>query len=152
MSAIWTTFTVYAEPVPYARRASMQGRASYLTPAARNAENLIRMEAARVMSQPITGAVDMRVSFYFPRPKRMMSTKRKPRPMSDELYVTCKRHDIDNLLKTVLDGLTGVGFMDDGQVVRVSAVKVICPGPGYGDIRPRIEISIREIATTEELQ
>jgi len=33
------------------------------------------------------------------------------------------RSDIDNLIKTVLDGLNGVAWEDDTQVVKVEAVK-----------------------------
>jgi Holliday junction resolvase RusA-like endonuclease len=32
--------------------------------------------------------------------------------------------DLDKLIRAVLDGLTGVAYKDDGQVVRISAVKI----------------------------
>jgi Holliday junction resolvase RusA-like endonuclease len=32
--------------------------------------------------------------------------------------------DLDKLIRAVLDGLTGVAYKDDGQVVRITAVKI----------------------------
>ena len=32
--------------------------------------------------------------------------------------------DLDKLIRAVLDGLTGVAYKDDGQVVRINAVKI----------------------------
>lgn len=40
-----------------------------------------------------------------------------------------KTPDIDNLLKTVLDGLNGVAFRDDAQVCEVRASKRYAPAP-----------------------
>lgn len=34
------------------------------------------------------------------------------------------RGDLDNYVKTVLDGLNGVAWVDDSQVVKITAVKV----------------------------
>ena len=35
-----------------------------------------------------------------------------------------QKPDVDNVLKAVLDGLNGLAFLDDAQVVRVTVVKV----------------------------
>lgn len=43
-------------------------------------------------------------------------------PMKSEIKIAL-RADIDNLIKTVLDGLNGVAWEDDTQVVKVEAVK-----------------------------
>jgi crossover junction endodeoxyribonuclease RusA len=55
--------------------------------------------------------VDMELLFVFNRPK---TVKR------DEPYV---RPDLDKLIRAVLDGLTGVAYEDDQQVVRLTAQK-----------------------------
>lgn len=46
---------------------------------------------------------------------------KKPQKTKDR-YVL-KRPDIDNLLKTVLDGLNGVAYIDDKQVCRITGIK-----------------------------
>ena len=46
-----------------------------------------------------------------------------------------KRPDIDNVIKTICDGLNGVAYYDDSQVVEVTAEK------RYSD-EPRVEVSI----------
>lgn len=43
-------------------------------------------------------------------------------PVSSDIKISL-RADIDNLIKTVLDGLNGVAWEDDTQVVKVEAVK-----------------------------
>ena len=45
--------------------------------------------------------------------------------------------DVDNFLKAVLDSLIGICYVDDGQVIQVSAAKA------YGD--PRIVIEVEEV-------
>jgi crossover junction endodeoxyribonuclease RusA len=55
--------------------------------------------------------VDMELLFVFNKPK---TVKR------DEPYV---RPDLDKLIRAVLDGLTGVAYEDDQQVVRITAQK-----------------------------
>jgi Holliday junction resolvase RusA-like endonuclease len=51
-----------------------------------------------------------------------------------------RRRDIDNLEKNVLDGMTGVAYHDDAQVVDVSKFKRL-------DRRePRVELSVRSVS------
>ena len=51
----------------------------------------------------------------------------------------CRRPDVDNVAKAVLDALTGVVFHDDSQVERLLVTKVV------GD-RPRISVTARPMA------
>lgn len=62
-------------------------------------------------------------------------------PVSVSLVVFCRgRMDVDNVAKSVLDGLTGVAYEDDDQVVdlRVRKFKV------KNKAEERVEIEIRE--------
>lgn len=64
---------------------------------------------------PLTGPVEVRVTFHMPRPKS--APKRVTLPAT--------RPDVDKLLRCVLDGLTRAGvYADDGQVVVCWARKV----------------------------
>ena len=50
-----------------------------------------------------------------------------------------KKPDIDNVIKSILDGLNGVAYSDDSQVVDISCSKC------YTELSPRVEIRMREI-------
>ncbi len=61
-------------------------------------------------------------------------------------YVTGRRKgDIDNLLKTVLDGLNKIAYADDSQVVRAEALIVIDPA------NPRTEITVTQLPVPHAL-
>ena len=60
-----------------------------------------------------TGPVLLDLTFVLPRPKSL------PKRVSYHL----KKPDVDKLARCVLDGLTGVVYRDDSQVVTVSAHK-----------------------------
>lgn len=54
-----------------------------------------------------------------------------------QLYFCTKRnHDIDNYSKLLLDALTGVAWVDDGQIQRMTVEKL------YDKENPRIELQI----------
>jgi len=61
--------------------------------------------------KPITSAVKVDLDFVVSRPK---STKRT--------YPSVKP-DLDKLIRAVLDGLTGVAFQDDSQVILINSSK-----------------------------
>jgi Holliday junction resolvase RusA-like endonuclease/NTP pyrophosphatase (non-canonical NTP hydrolase) len=60
------------------------------------------------------GPVKVSISFYFQRPKSHMLKSGELRKGAPEYHVS--KPDIDKLVRTVLDGLTGVFFHDDSQV------------------------------------
>lgn len=72
---------------------------------------------------PTPHAVELSVTFLFPRPQRLVW---KTRPMT-RLPLTIKP-DGDNLIKAVKDALTGVVWEDDAQVFSGAYVKLYCAG------------------------
>lgn len=50
---------------------------------------------------------------------------------------TRRRADTDNLVKAVLDGLNGIAYRDDKQIVRVEA------SVEYGCAEPGVEVTVR---------
>lgn len=75
-------------------------------------------EAARDAGAKVMfGAIDLRVTYYFKKPKKNYSAH-------------FSKPDLDNLLKGLLDALTGVCWEDDCQVARIEARKVYAQQPG----------------------
>ena len=72
--------------------------------------------------EPLKGAVRIRATFY----------KRKPRKVTSRMW-----GDVDNHLKSVLDALNGICYVDDAQVVEVTGRK--CHG------EPRVLIELEEL-------
>lgn len=72
---------------------------------------LIAMEARKAGCQPIEGAIRIKLDFIYQRPK---SVKRDLPTIAP---------DLDKQIRSVLDALTGVAYVDDGQVVGIQATK-----------------------------
>ena len=67
---------------------------------------------------PLDGPVYVKAEFVFPRPA---SRRRKATENRRLEHVT--KPDIDNLIKSTLDALTGLAWRDDKQVWSVEAIK-----------------------------
>lgn len=72
------------------------------------------------LRNPQTGPVTIRCVFEFARPKTHY-LRDQVRDTAPEHCYPAKRGDIDKLLRSTLDALTGVWFVDDAQVVGVAA-------------------------------
>lgn len=53
-----------------------------------------------------------------------------------------KDGDVDNYLKSALDGLNGIVWLDDRQVVKATVEKILCSKG-----RERMEIEVREVSS-----
>jgi Holliday junction resolvase RusA-like endonuclease len=69
----------------------------------------------------LSGPIMMRVQFGIKLPKSQ-ERKRTPRPRVWRV----KKPDLDNLIKLIKDGCSGIAFLDDNQIVKVSAEKIQC--------------------------
>ena len=133
-------FVVPGEPVPKARpRFTMQGgKARTYTPTSSAAyETTIGLLAhaamrAQGITEPMKGALHVQVQAFFPVPASW-SKKRKAAASWH-----ASRPDIDNIVKSALDGLNRVAFADDGQVASVYATKAY-------SATPRLEVAVYEI-------
>lgn len=77
---------------------------------------------------PSKGAVYMTLDAYLPRPR---SVKRA---------LPLVKPDIDKLSRAVLDALTGIAYVDDGQVISLTALK------HYADERgPGVHIELKVV-------
>ena len=98
-------------------------------------EKLVAFSAKRAMgsSEPLKTALEAYLYFSIPIPKSY-SKKRTQACLSGlERPI---RKDLDNLCKSVMDGMNKIVYEDDGQIVDLHSTKV------YGE--PYVEILIKE--------
>ena len=119
-------FVVPGEPVPMARpRLGRGGRVS-IPERTRSFLNRVKTVARLCGIKPVVGPVE--VSLWFSLPLTAKGEERK------------QRGDIDNLSKSVLDGLNKRAYDDDRQVVRLIAERV------QGSLEGWTAVEIREVA------
>lgn len=129
-------FEVVGTPVAKARprAAHVGGHTRIYTPKkSKDFEFMVKKEAEKLFLKPFDGCIRVDIFFYLPRPKRLF-WKTKPMP---ECYCD-KRPDIDNLAKSVLDGLNRIAFRDDGQISELSVVKKY----HAGDAHPKTTVCV----------
>ena len=80
--------------------------------------------------------VKVKIELYFTPPKRT-TKKELERILTGQAIYTGKK-DIDNIAKSILDGLNGVAYIDDRQVVELNISKQ------YTLAETRAEIEIKE--------
>ena len=112
ITGISTQFFVKGRPVPQGSLKFINGHAIHM-----RAQDLALWRADISNTAQFVGvekaleSVEVHLTFTLKKPK---SVNRK------EPHI---RPDIDKLIRAVLDGLTGVAYDDDGQVVKITAVK-----------------------------
>lgn len=105
-----------ARPLPASRpRVTLRG--TYNDPKYTNWKKGLALVAKTICKKPLENAVIIRVDFFYRPPKSWSEKKIKETP-----YHTSKP-DLDNLLKSVLDGLNKIAYKDDAQVFSVCATK-----------------------------
>lgn len=137
------TFTIPGQPVGKGRpRVSTRGGkfARLYTPEkTANYEGLVAHAAQQAMQgRPLlTGAVYVELDICVQIPASW-SGKRQAQAAQGGVAAT-KKPDADNVIKAVLDGLNGVMWADDVQVVRLLAHKRYAEVPG-------VRVVVRELA------
>lgn len=122
-------FTIHAEPVAKARARAGVGGRFYTPKKTSDYEAIVAMHAKQAMKgrSPIESACVLSLVFNMPIPKSW-SQKKRAQAISGEIKHTSKP-DLDNLIKAVKDGLNGIVWADDAQVVRVVAEKKYSENP-----------------------
>lgn len=112
-----------------------------------NYENKVQMYwVDKYGKEQLKGALHIEIVAYFQLNKTDYTkkgelTKGGKRKLRGEERPT-KKPDIDNIIKAVLDGLNGVAFHDDQQIVFISARKEY-------SLQPSVEITIHELVYEE---
>lgn len=129
-------FSVYGLPVAKGRPRMTKSGHTYTPQKTRNHEDLVKLSYIQnygtlILEKPLA----VMIVFYMPIPKSASNSQRL-KMLRGEVKPT-KRPDIDNLAKTVLDGLNGVAYKDDNQIVELKLQKK------YGE-NPRTQVFITE--------
>lgn len=133
-------FTVQGRPVPKARPVIPRKGKPFTRKTTLDYEKKVRQAYLDSNSQAyLEGqALTADIRYYFKIPK---NTSKKDRlALLDKPWYT-KKVDLDNLAKSVLDGLNTVAFSDDSQIVCLYLTKVY-DTKGLGE---RVEVLIGEV-------
>lgn len=108
----------------------------YTTSETRDFEKAVSRLLGLLSHDKITGPVELRLTFNVSRPKSV-SAKKRPLP--------CVKPDLDNLIKSVLDGARDTIFEGDAAVCKLTAEKVYCEEGAW----PSIEIEVLPMLAEE---
>jgi Holliday junction resolvase RusA-like endonuclease len=121
-------FTIPGRPVGKQRARTVFGARGVRT---YTPDETVRWEnAVKVFAQQAGVEMDLgpvRVDILVTRTIPKSWSKRQTQQAKDGVYAVGKP-DIDNVVKSTLDGLNGVAYKDDSQVVKVSAMRT------FGDV------------------
>jgi crossover junction endodeoxyribonuclease RusA len=96
----------------------------------------VAARAKQAGATPVSGPVALTLTFRLPRPASRPKRERAPD----------RKPDLDRLVRSVLDALTGLAFRDDAQVVRLDAEKCYAD-PTRGET-PGLTASVRPAVAT----
>ena len=134
-------FTIYGEPVPKGRpRFSTMGKfpVAYTPEKTKNYESEVAMMAKAAMgsSEPLEGALEAFIYVTFAVPASY-SKKRTEACLSGQEKHT-KKPDLDNVIKSVIDGMDKIVFENDSQFTSIHATKV------YGEVA-KVEVLVKQV-------
>ena len=93
-------------------------------------EALIKFFAAEAMGSTDPLETPVSVFLYIRHGVPQSYSKKRTEACLSGLEQPCKKPDIDNIAKTYLDGMNGVVFKDDTQVIDLHVKKVYSAVPG----------------------
>ena len=141
-------FTVFGEARGKGRpRFSKVGRyvRTYTDEMTINYETLVKLSYLESNCESFLNGEPLKskITIYQQIPKSV--SKKKYQKMLDREIAPTKKPDIDNVLKSLFDGLNGVAFKDDTQIVSLTCEKLY-------DVVPRVEVVIERIEGVDSCQ
>lgn len=95
--------------------------------ATREYENLIAEEYKAAKGETLDGYIRVNIKAYYKIPKS--TTKINRGKIEAGIIKPAVKPDIDNVVKAILDGLNGVAYHDDSQVIYVNGEKFYADEP-----------------------
>ena len=108
------SFIIFSKPQPKQRpRVTIKG--TYTPQATVDYERLVGWQCRSVYKgKPLTQALKLTVRVFFKLPKRTVKEK-------GDWHT--QRPDLDNVIKSIKDGLNGIAYEDDSQIASLVATK-----------------------------
>lgn len=119
-------FTVYGKPEGKARPRFSNGHA-YTPAKTKDYEQAIAWAYKAAGGKLNTGYITVNVKAFYKIPKA--ATKEKRGMIERGFLKPSLKPDIDNVIKAVLDGLNGIAYGDDSQVIKISGEKLYSNEP-----------------------
>lgn len=130
---MWTparsvTLIIPGEGVAKARP-RVTGRVTYTPQKTKSYENLVKSQAFDAMADrpPFEGPVEVTIRIYRAIPKS--ARKRDLDGMIAGTIRPTTRPDMDNIIKSITDAMNKIVYVDDGQIVSLSAEKCFAQTP-----------------------
>lgn len=97
---------------------------TYTDAATASYEDQIRFYALKAMesSEPLKTALEAFIYVRLPVPQSY--SKKRTEACLSGLERPCKKPDLDNIVKSYMDGMNGIVYVDDSQVVEIHTTKV----------------------------
>lgn len=122
-------FTIYGKPVPKGRpRFARRGKyiQTYTPKTSLDYEEKVRQGYLSISNEMFQEcALKLVLEAYFEVPPSL-SKKKKEKLLETKYHM--KRPDLDNIIKSVCDGLNGTAYKDDNQIVALEAIKCYTSG------------------------
>ena len=115
METVEYEFTVPFAPHAWQRPGETRDGRRFDTTANKEAKRIIAMVARAAGVKPIQGAVELRATFLFRRPKTHLKKNGDLRKGVPVHHI--HNPDVSNLTKLVEDALIGIAFKDDRQII-----------------------------------
>lgn len=133
MQKSMVVFSIEGKPVPKGRpRFARRGNfvQTYTDSKTLSYEQIVAMESKKAMgsSEAFKNAISLYLYIRLPVPKSY--TKKATADCLSGLVRPTKKSDIDNFTKSLMDGMNGVVYLDDSQVVDLHVRKIYSSVPG----------------------
>lgn len=129
-------FIIEGKPQGKQRPRHTRRGVTYTPDETRNYEKMVALKYKQAKGELLGGTIKLILEIYYPIPAS--ETKGNKILMASNIKRPDKKPDIDNVIKIIMDGLNGVAYHDDKQIISIVANK-------YYSNEPRVEVSVYEL-------